>query len=380
MAHRKSTIKKKKHPKLPNGFGRITEIKNKNLRKPYRAMITVGKSDEGAPLGKILGYYPTWEAAYIALDEYHKNPYELKKQTLTVQELYNKWSQQYFQELKSDSAARTTESSWSYVTPDFRRLNAATITPVAIKEQILNDAYRIDEKGKKLLPSENTKSKMKSMFNLMYDYAVLGNLVAVNPARQFVLKGIYKKIEKQREEKIPFPQEHVQALWNNIEFGYTRMILINVYSGWRPQEMVLLKKSDIDWDKLTMTGGMKTDAGERRTIPIHSSIVDLVRYYYELSSGEMLFYDYDQPKPRKMTYDKYRGRFNKAMAYHGWGCYTPSCPRHTFASMAQDVKIEEYAKKLIMGHEIEDVTLKHYTHIDIQKYLKEEIEKIKGGN
>ena len=36
-----------KRRRLPNGFGQISEIKNRNLRKPFRAMVTVGKNDNG---------------------------------------------------------------------------------------------------------------------------------------------------------------------------------------------------------------------------------------------------------------------------------------------------------------------------------------------
>ena len=38
---------KKKRMRLPNGFGQISEIKGKRLRKPFRAMITVDKTEEG---------------------------------------------------------------------------------------------------------------------------------------------------------------------------------------------------------------------------------------------------------------------------------------------------------------------------------------------
>ena len=122
-----------KHPKLPNGFGRITEIKNKNLRNPFRAMITVGRSEEGMPIGRILGYYPSWYAAYDALSEYHKNPYELSPQKVTVSDLYVKWSKEYFEEMANDSSIRTISAAWQYVTPTFRRQNAADITPQALK-------------------------------------------------------------------------------------------------------------------------------------------------------------------------------------------------------------------------------------------------------
>ena len=50
------------HRRLPNGFGRITKISGQNLRNPYRAMVTIGKTPEGRPISKILkpkGYFKT---------------------------------------------------------------------------------------------------------------------------------------------------------------------------------------------------------------------------------------------------------------------------------------------------------------------------------
>ena len=38
---RKSSRKRRR---LPNGFGQISELKGRNLRKPFRAMVTVGKT------------------------------------------------------------------------------------------------------------------------------------------------------------------------------------------------------------------------------------------------------------------------------------------------------------------------------------------------
>ncbi len=42
-----------------------------------------------------------------------------------------------------------------------------------------------------------------------------------------------------------------------------------------------LRLEDIHLDELYITGGMKTDAGKNRMVPIHSRIVDLVRKNYE---------------------------------------------------------------------------------------------------
>ena len=42
------------------------------------------------------------------------------------------------------------------------------------------------------------------------------------------------------------------------------MVLCGIYSGWRPQELAILKIKDIDLELQVMYGGMKTDAGKDR--------------------------------------------------------------------------------------------------------------------
>ena len=60
--------KSNKRRRLPNGFGQISEIKNRNLRNPFRAMVTVGKTPEGRPICKPLkpeSYFSTYnESTY----------------------------------------------------------------------------------------------------------------------------------------------------------------------------------------------------------------------------------------------------------------------------------------------------------------------------
>lgn len=125
-----------------------------------------------------------------------------------------------------------------------------------------------------------------------------------------------------------------------------------------------------------MIGGMKTQAETNRLVPIHLKIQELIKYYYDLSPGPNLFYDYNSKgKEETLTYDKYRGRFKKIMDRHGWTDYSPSCPRHTFSTKAKEAHMEELARKRMMGHEVTDVTDKHYTHLDLVKYLSAEIKK-----
>lgn len=109
----KYTRKKKGRPKLPNGFGQISEIKNRNLRNRFRVMVTVGKTSEGKPISKLLkpnAYFKTYNEAYEALVEYNKNPYDLNTSSITMTELYEKWSKEYLKTVAT-SNVRSIQSA-----------------------------------------------------------------------------------------------------------------------------------------------------------------------------------------------------------------------------------------------------------------------------
>ena len=136
------------------------------------------------------------------------------------------------------------------------------------------------------------------------------------------------------------------------------MVLIGIYSGWRPQELAILKIADIDLDNWSFTGGLKTDAGRNRTIPIHPAIQKLVKQNYDKAiqmHSVYLFNDQNGQQGTHLTYDKYRGRFNKVMMKLNLK-HKPHDTRHTFINAAKAANMNEYVLKIIVGHVIEDVT------------------------
>lgn len=73
-----------KRKRLPKGFGQISFIKEKDLIRPYRAMVTTGRDKTtGKYNRKIIGYYSSYETAYEALQRYNYNP------TLSI--AFDKW-------------------------------------------------------------------------------------------------------------------------------------------------------------------------------------------------------------------------------------------------------------------------------------------------
>lgn len=373
-----------KRRRLPNGFGTISEIKNQNLRKPFRALVCVGKNFYGKPIYKSLKpetYFKTYNDAYAALLEYHKNPYDLDSD-LTVEQLYEKWTDKYFESLSNPSSERTIKSAWNYCSAVYN-MRAKDLRARHIKGCMEDGTYVVN--GKEKHPSPTTKTKIKSLFNLMLDYAEEHELVDKNYARTFKLADdIIKDVKEEKKDHIDFTNEEMQKLWNNLyNVDYVDVLLIQCYSGWRPQELGLLKIENVDLDNWFITGGMKTDAGKDRIVPVHPKIRSLVKYRYQEAQklgSEYLINCTDTKTHRsslKLTYDKYRHRVDKIIEQLE---LNPDHRAHDgriqFATMAGDAKMNEYAVKRIMGHKIKDITENTYTKRK-KEWLMEEILKIK---
>lgn len=221
---------------------------------------------------------------------------------------------------------------------------------------------------------DNTKARMKSLFNLMYKYAMKHEIVDKDYA------ALCDSVKKPRPEivRIPFSDQEIQCLWDDIQFPFTDMVIIGIYTGFRPQELATLKTEDVDLEQATIKGGLKTEAGKNRIIPIHPAIMELVKQNYNKAKtmhSDHLFNDEFGQQGTFLTYDKYRGRFNKVMK-HMHMDHKPHDTRHTFITKAKASHINEWILKLIVGHAIDDITEKTYTHRTIED-LHTEIRKIK---
>lgn len=380
----RATRKSNKRKRLPNGFGQISEIKGRNLRNPFRAMVTVGKTDTGKPICELLkpnAYFATYNDAYAALLEYNKNPYDLDSD-ITLKELYDRWSKQHFSSLKSETGVRNITSAWAYCSSVYD-MKVVDIRTRHIKGCMENG--RIVVKGVERSPSPTVQTRIKSVFNLLLDYALEYELIDRNYARSFnVSDKISKEAKEVEKEHMSFTDDEMQILWDNInKIQYVDVVLIQCYSGWRPQEIGLIKLEDVDLEGWTFTGGIKTDAGENRTVPIHSKIRHLVQHKYneaiELKSDYLInCTDTNTARSTLMfTYDKYRHRFEKVRDRLRLDPnHRPHDPRKQFVTMAKRYNVDEYAIKYMTGHVIIDITEKVYTDRDVE-WLKTEIEKIK---
>lgn len=380
-------IKSKKNnrrKRLPNGFGQISEIKGRKLRKPFRAMVTVSKDSQGKPICKPLkpeSYFETYNDAYMALLEYNRNPYDLNA-AITVKELYERWTEEYFKTLKADSSVRTITNAWLY---------CSSIYDMRAQDLRARHIKGVMEEGKAVIKGEErpatagTKARIKSMFNLMLDYALEYEIVDKNYARTFDVSGdIIRERDEAKRGHIPYTDDEIDKLWGNLDnIPWVDVVIIQCYSGWRPQELGLLRIENVNMTDWTFMGGMKTEAGTNRVVPIHPKIRPLVRKRYDEAmalGSDYLINCTDTHTHRSshmLTYDKYQQRYNRLRDLLELNpMHRAHDGRNHFITRAKKHGVDEYAIKYMVGHTITDVTEKVYTKREIE-WLQAEISKIK---
>lgn len=372
--------------RLPNGFGSISEVKGKNLRNTFRVRVCVGKTPEGKPILKSLKpicFFKTYNEAYQALVEYNRNPYDLDS-SMTVKELYEKWSTDYFSKIKN-SSSRTITSAWAYCSSIYS-MNVKDIRARHIKGCIDN-GFRVEtngkQKGQKIYPTASTKSRIKSLFNLMLDYALEYEIVDKNYARTFEISDeIIKEKDENKKSHIIFTEYELQTLWSNVDtVPYVDWIIIQCYMGWRPQELATLRLDEVNINDWYACAGIKTTAGKQRIIPIHTKIRELVKRNYDKAiklGSPYLLNDtgLTHSGSYKVTYDKYKYRFDKTIARLNLNPeHRPHDPRMTFSTRCKRANVDEYALKEMMGHNIKDITESVYTIRDVE-WLREDLEKM----
>lgn len=342
---------KKRHFKRPNGLGSIYREKG-NRRAPYRVMITTDrKLVDGKPklTRKTLGYYRTEAAAKAALDEYTKNEYDIDKAKMTFAEVYAMWSRDHFPTI--------TPKSQYILQNAYKHLAGLHGVQMAqLRTEHFEGAVRACTAG------SATKKKMTQLLSMMSQWAMAHDVVR----KDYVKLCNFRIGESAPQiQRVLFTPEEIQAMRDHVgEDQIQDMILLSIYTGFRPGELLAIRSVNVDPVQQTITGGSKTAAGRDRIVPIHPDIRKLVEHYLSIGT-ETLFVGVKSGK-KPMPYEYYRDAF--VARFPGHTCYDT---RHTFVTAWKKQSLNEYILKRIVGHQIGDVSEKFYTHRDIENLTSE---------
>ncbi len=380
--------RRKKYPKLPNGYGSIKRLSGKNRTNPYGVYPPTEEFDEnGNPVAqKALCYVDDWYKGFTVLTWYkHGEYYPGREKELTESgnaELDNMIATilgKYTQTQREIADQKTFEDvfkdfyQWKfqkeYTTKREKRSSSESNYRVAYQncEELHSKSFRslttddlqavLDDCSAVKGLKHSSLELVKNLYNQMYKYADANDLCDKDYS-----KYVKINIDDDDEHGVPFSDEELKILWNHKANEIVEMLLIMCYSGFRIAEY---RGLEVNLKDRTFTGGLKTEAGKNRVVPIHSEIYDLVKKRVD-RDGALL----------TCTPGTFRPLMYETLAALKIPKHTPHDCRHTFSKLCDDYYVDERDKKIMLGHSFQDVTNKVYLHRSIDR-LRKEIEKIK---
>ena len=318
-----------------------------NRRRPYMARKTVDWKDNGQPKYAYIGYYATRAEAMIALAAYNADPYDLTG--CTFEQLFERFREQIFPTLGT-SLQYAHRAAYKYCSALY------DIEYRKIKKPQMQRC--VDNCGK----SYATKANIKNLFVALDKFAFDNDLIT----KMYSTNLTVGERETVKTRSL-WTDEEVRKLWAN-RGPVVDEILLMLYTGMRESEMLTLECANIDITEWTLTGGLKTQAGKNRVIPIHPDIRELVKSH--LSAEKYLFSAYNPPKTphnerlaRKSLFDK---AYRQTLQRLGMAHTTHDC-RHTFRSKLDSAGANKVCIDLLMGHKSKDIGERVYTHKTLEE-------------
>lgn len=345
--------------KLPNKYGSVYKLSGKR-RKPWAVRKTVGwkqvpEKMKSYPIYEFIGFYATRSEALQALAAYNEDPYDLHFNTITFEEVYEKWSDIHFEKV---SASNVNGYKASFRLCD----KIKDMKFVDIKLDHLQQV--VDDSGK----NTPTLKKLKIMFGLMYDYAVIHEIVSQDKRDMVRYVDISKAGNPNAYDRKPFSKKAIKTVWDAHDSNvYLTVVLILIYTGVRIGELLDLEKKDIHLDERWFyVKESKTDAGIRE-VPIAEKIVPFFEYWMNRNCDHLICTPDDKPFEYRNYYDSY---WKPMMQELSLAKYTPHCTRHTCVSLLTEAGVDERIIQKIVGHKGQNVTQIVYTHVDLPYKLE----------
>ncbi len=374
--------KRKKYPKLPNGYGSIKRLSGKNRTNPFGVYPPTKEFDlNGIPVAqKAICYVDDWYKGFTVLTWYRNGEYyegrekelssdseELKRQITGILSKFNQ-SQREVADQKTFEEIYRGYYLWKFQKPyDHKEKktsmensmraaykNSSTIHGRPFRSLTTNDLQEVVDSCPK---KHSSLELIIILFHQMYAYAEANDLADKDYSK-------FVKINKSDDDEHgePFSGSDLEALWSHKDNDTVEMLLIMCYSGFRISAYLDMKTNI---EEEYFQGGVKTAAGKDRIVPIHSAILPLVRKRLDrhgtyLPNGVQNF--------RKDMYDTLKSLEIKK--------HTPHDCRHTFSMLCDKYGVNENDKKTMLGHAFSDVTNKVYRHRELDA-LREQIERIK---
>lgn len=335
----------------PNGTGTIVKMPG-DRRKPYAVRIPY-RDKRNRVHQKYLSYHETGREAQAALDEYNTHldvAPAVDKLSVSVGEVYDTWSERKY--------AKAGKSSIGNYKASWARLSA--LSALKMRDVTIDHLQAIIDTDEKQGLSKSSIDGDKILMKALFRFAMERDIIMKDYSEFVQLPHVGAKYEKGA-----FTDTQLKQIENMALAGVpgADTVLMLCYTGFRITEFVSLTRFSYDEKGNYLRGGVKTEAGKNRVIPVHPKIKPYLDQWLARGGDTIICQDDGTP----YTSFVYRSRVFKPIAEKiGLPQATPHWCRHTFATRLHAAGVQELEQKRLMGHSNKDVT-EHYTHTDLSQ-------------
>lgn len=352
--------------KNPPGYGSIVDL-GKKRRRPIAVRVPNGKkfNKQGKEIidYKYLGYFERTNQGKLdaqkLLAQYNAGAaVDIPKSTLscpTFKEMSDLWLEKHLSHVQARKGKVSDQLKQSYNAALRKCLPIHGKRMDAIRYQDIQDIANSVSNM-----SNSTVTNVKTVLFETFDFARKQKIIKEN----FI--GDVDFIYRAKTEKIhsSFTRDEVALLWDHSEDKNVQIILVMIYTGMRIEELLSMKTANVYLNGRYMVGGVKTDAGKNRIIPIADKIYGFVADLYNPQNTYLVSHN-SRRYFRPYFIDTV---WQPAMESLGFG-HLPHDTRYTCATMMDRAGVNENSKKTILGHSKEGITNKVYVEKDIDDLL-----------
>lgn len=252
-------------------------------------------------------------------------------------------------ETVSSSKQTAYRIAWKRIAPELSFRDISSLTAVELQE--ITDA---------VAPSFYTRRDVKALLSKLYEIALRDDIVDKNRAK------FIKLPQHTSAERSCFSEDDIARVWAdytakpNAPAAY---ILVMLYTGIRPGELLNIEVGNIHLSEHYMTGGIKTEKGKNRRIIIPEKLNAVISFLIaNQKSGYICPFLHSNE-----FYEEYK---KKREALGLSEALTPYCCRHTYVTRLTALKVSPAMLQELAGHTDYETTL-IYTHMSVEDRLRE---------
>jgi len=211
----------------------------------------------------------------------------------------------------------------------------------------------VDNKAPTYYPAKD----MKTVLSHLYDRAVAQNDVKTNLASYIVLPDLIEG------EQQPFSKDEQNALWKLFAKGdeFAPYILLMIYTGMMPGEVMTIRKEMVDWgNQQILGGGKKTKKRKETPIILPDIIIPVIEKIFDISKGDKLLH---------INKDNFYKQFYACLESAGCRKLPPYSCRHTTGTALGTSDIPVAIGKEIM-RQAKITSFQRYVHVDSSTMLE----------